>query len=52
MIPEMLLDFIADIPEDLQQEVYALHRIGVSIDEIKYVISRKLKNFYNRSRNF
>ncbi len=40
MAAEMLL---ADVPENLREEASILHRLGVAIEDIEYVISEKLK---------
>lgn len=40
MAAKMLL---ADVPEDLLEEVSMLHGLGVAIEDIEYVISKKLK---------
>ncbi len=34
---------LADVPEDLLEEVSILCRLGVSIEDMEYVISKKLK---------
>jgi len=39
--------FFADIPEDIEQEVFFLYKLGVGIEEIEYIISRKLKKLSN-----
>lgn len=35
--------FLADVPEDLREEISVLYGLGLSIEEIEYVISKKLK---------
>jgi hypothetical protein len=35
---------LADVPDDLKEELSILYRIGVGIEEIEYIISRRLKN--------
>ena len=35
--------FLADVPEDVLEEVSILHGLGVAIEDIEYVISKKLK---------
>ena len=35
--------FLADVPENLREELSMLYGIGVAIEDIEYVISKKLK---------
>jgi len=34
---------LADVPEDLREEVSILYGLGVVIEDIEYIISKKLK---------
>lgn len=33
-----------DVPEDLRDEVSILYRLGVAIEDIEYVIRKRIKN--------
>lgn len=34
---------LADVPEEIKEEVSILYRLGVAIEDIEYVISKRLK---------
>ena len=34
---------LADVPEEIKEEVSVLYRLGVAIEDIEYVISKRLK---------
>lgn len=38
MVEEILL---ADVPKDIEEEVFFLYKIGVGIEEIEYLIEKK-----------
>ena len=43
--------FLADVPEDLREEASILYRLGVVIEDIEYIISKKLKCSQTRTKN-
>lgn len=36
---------LADVPEDIQEEIFLLYRMGVRIEEIEYLIDSRRKKY-------